>query len=207
MALKTLSTDAVADAELEIAHGARGCLAFNAVMSACSNLLPENPQTVRCLRRPGVIVCLQLLGILLADREPFRHSTTMVEKAGQRLRNVEKKSTEMAAKVEQARKALAPAEQNRDANQNAVAEARSHFHETQQEHFARFPSGCPLDNDVCAGQGAVPAATASSKDAGADVVMGEVDSVATELREDANQETKDLWQQHRELEKKMQQLR
>ena len=29
-----------------------------------------------------------------------------------------------------------------------MAEARSHFHKNQQEHFARFPAGCPLDNDA-----------------------------------------------------------
>ena len=64
----------------------------------------------------------------------------------------------MAAKVEQVRGALASAEQNRDANERALAEARSHFHKTQQEHFALFPSGCPVDHDVGAGQGTGPAA-------------------------------------------------
>ena len=70
----------------------------------------------------------------------------MADKAGQRMRNVEKKSAEMAAKVEQARGALASAEQNRDANEKALAEARSHFH---KKHFAR-------DNDVGAGHGVEP---------------------------------------------------
>ena len=123
------------------------------------------------------------------------------------MRNVEKKSADMAAKVEQARNALAAAEQNRDANEKGLAVARSPFHTTQQEHFARFPSGCPLDNDVCAGQGAGPAAAAGNKDASGDVAMDEVDGVVIELPEDADQETKDLWQQHRELEKHVQQLR
>ena len=64
-----------------------------------------------------------------------------------------------------------------------MAEARNHFHKTQQEHFARFPSACPLDNDVRAVQGAVPAAAAaaSNKDASGDVAMGEVDGVVIEL--------------------------
>ena len=142
-----------------------------------------------------------------ASRESFRHSTTMVEKAVPRLRNVAKKSAEMAAKVEQARNARATAEQNRDANEKALVEARSHFHKTQQEHFARFPSGCPPDNDVCAGQGAVLAVAASNKDASGVVEIGEVDGVVIELPEDADQETKDNGQQHRELEKRMPQLR
>ena len=89
----------------------------------------------------------------------------------------------MAAKVEQARKALASAEQNRDANEKALAEARCHFHKTQQELFARFPSGCPLDNDVSAGQGAVLAAAACNNDASGDVAMVEVDGVVIELPE------------------------
>ena len=44
------------------------------------------------------------------------------------MRNVEKKSAGMAAKVEQSRKALATAEQNRDAKEKALAKGRSHFH-------------------------------------------------------------------------------
>ena len=102
------------------------------------------------------------------------------------MRNVEKMGADMAAKVEQARKALAAAEHNRDANEKALAVARSPCHTTQQEHFARFPSGCPLDNDVCAGQGAVPAAAAGNKDASGDVAMDEVDGVVIELPEDAD---------------------
>ena len=125
----------------------------------------------------------------------------MIGKAGQRMRNVEKKSAEMAAKVEQARKALANAEQNRHGNVKARAEARSHFHETQQEYFARFPSGCPLD------KGAGPAAAAGIKDASGDVVMGDLNDVVIEPPEDADQETKDHWEQHTELEKKLQLLR
>ena len=59
-----------------------------------------------------------------------------------------------------------------------------------------------------AAPGRVPAAAAASyKDASGDVAVGEVDGVVIELPEDADQETKDLWQQHRELEKKLQQLR
>ena len=123
------------------------------------------------------------------------------------MRNVEKKSAEMAAQVEQARKALASAEQNRDAKEKALAEARSHFHKTQQEYFARFPSGCPLDNDVGAGQVVEPMAAAGIKDASGDVAVGEVDGVVIELPEDADEETKDLWQQHRELKKRMLQFR
>ena len=114
----------------------------------------------------------------------------MVDKARRRMRNLEKKSAEMAAKVEQARRSIASAELNRDANEKAWAEARSHFHKTQQEHFARFPSGCPLDNDVGAGQGAGPAAAAGIKDASGDVVMGEVNGVVIEPPEDGDQETK-----------------
>ena len=63
-------------------------------------------------------------------------------------------------------------------------------------------SGCALDDDICAGQGAGRAAAASNKDA-----SGEVDGVVDELPEDADQETKDFWQQCSDLEKKMQQLR
>ena len=92
------------------------------------------------------------------------------------MRNDEKS----AAIVEQARRALATAEQNRDANEKALAVARSHFHKTQQEHFARFPHGCPLDNDVGAGQGVVPASAASYKDTSGDVAMGEVEGVVIE---------------------------
>ena len=112
----------------------------------------------------------------------------------------------MAAQVEHARKVLTSAEQNRDANEKALAEARRHVRKTQQEDFALCPSGCPLDTDVCAVQGAVPAAAESNKDASGDVAMGEVDGVVIELPQDADQETKDLWQQRRELEKQMQQL-
>ena len=53
----------------------------------------------------------------------------------------------------------------------------------------------------------MPAAAAGNKDASGDVAMGEVDGVGIELPKDADQETKDLWQQHHELEKKVQQLR
>ena len=47
----------------------------------------------------------------------------------------------------------------------------------------------------------------SNKDASAGAAMGEVDGVVIGLLEDADQEIRDLWQQHRELEKKMHQLR
>ena len=65
------------------------------------------------------------------------------------------------------------------------------------------PSGCPLGHDVCTGQGAMPAATASNKDASGDVAMGDVDGVVIEPPEDTDQETRDLWKQHSELEKKL----
>ena len=64
-----------------------------------------------------------------------------------------------------------PPDDRESSRQRALAEARSHFHKTQ------FPSGCPLDNDVCARQGAVPAAAACNKDASGDVAMGEVDGL------------------------------
>ena len=83
----------------------------------------------------------------------------------------------MAAKVEQAGKACASAEQNRDTNENAMAKARSHFRETQREHFVRFPSGCPWDND---------AAAASNRDASGYVAMGEVDGMVIELPDDTD---------------------
>ena len=70
------------------------------------------------------------------DRNSFRQSTTMVDKAGQRTRLFEKKSADTAAMVEQACKTLATAEQN-----------RGEFRKTEQEHFARFPAGCSLDKD------------------------------------------------------------
>ena len=130
-------------------------------------------------------MCFKVLGILLLlianlSGIPQRWST----KLG-------KEYAETAAKVEQAREALASAQQNRDADEKALAEERSHFHKSQQEHVARFPSGCPLDTDVSAVQFVLAAAAASNKDASGDV---------------ADQETEDLWQRHRELEKKMQQL-
>ena len=108
---------------------------FQRVLTGPRRVLKQD-RWLKCLKRPGAIMCLQLLR----------------EKAGQSMRNVEKKSVEMASKVEEGRKALATAEQNRDANEKALAEARSHFQKTQQEHFARFPSGYPLDNGVCAWQ-------------------------------------------------------
>ena len=128
---------------------------------------------------------LGMLLVLIASLSGFlqRRSTKLCK-------HIEKKSAEMAAKVEQAPRALASAEQNRDAKVKALAEARSHFHKTQQEHFAHFPNGCPLDNDVGTGQGAVPAAAASHKDACGDVVMCEVNGAVIEPPED--QETKDL---------------
>ena len=52
-----------------------------------------------------------------------------------------------------------------------MTKARSYLCETQREHFVRFPSGCPLDND---------AAAASNRDASGDVAMGEVDGVVIE---------------------------
>ena len=52
----------------------------------------------------------------------------MVDKTWERVRNIEKQNAATAAKVDQARKAFASAEQNRDANETALAEARSHFH-------------------------------------------------------------------------------
>ena len=94
---------------------------------------------------------------------------------------MKKKGAEVEAKVEQARGALASAEKNRDANEKALAEARSHSHKTEQEHVARFPSGCPLDNRISSGQCAKPAAAAGNKDASGDVAMGEVDGVDIEL--------------------------
>ena len=161
-------------------------------ISACLNSLSKYPQTghlaqvlEEARRAPGYLP--------LADRESFRHSTTMVDKAGQRMRNVEKKSAGMAAKVEQA---PASAEKNRVAYEKALAEARSQFPKTQQEHFARFLSGCSLDNDACAVQGAAPAAAEEQATKTPAVALGEVDGVVIELPEDADQETKDLWQQH-----------
>ena len=46
-------------------------------------------------------------------------------------------------------------------------------------------------------------AAAGIKDSSGDVVMDEVNGVVIEPPEDADQETKDLWQQHRELKKKL----
>ena len=43
-ALEIPGTDPVANAELEIARGAGGCIDFNAVLSACLNLLSKSPQ-------------------------------------------------------------------------------------------------------------------------------------------------------------------
>ena len=130
------------------------------------------------------MMCLQLLGVLLLLTASLSGILLRwSEKAGERMRNVKKKSAEVEAKVEQARGALASAEQNRDANEKALAEARSHFHKTEQEqnHVARFPSGCPLDNRISAGQCARPAAAAGNKDASGDVAMGEVDGVDIDL--------------------------
>ena len=67
-------------------------------------------------------MCLQLQGtrLLLIDNL-----------SGIRLRMLKKldqECAEMEAKVDQARKTRATAEQNRDANEKALAEARSHFH-------------------------------------------------------------------------------
>ena len=92
---RTVRANPVANAELELARGAGGCFDFNAVTSLCLNLLSKNPQT------------RQLAWVLEearrnyvppapghpppADRESFRHSTTMVDKVGQRMRNIEKK--------------------------------------------------------------------------------------------------------------------
>ena len=130
----------------------------------------------------------------------------MVQKAVQRLHRVEKKCAEMAAKVEQARKALATAEHSLHANEKALAEARSHFHMTQQEHFARFPSGCPLDNDVCAGRSAVLVAAATRTPAGT-WQWTRSTAWSSSSPEDIDQETKHLWQQLRELKKRMLRLR
>ena len=177
--------------------GPGGRFDFNAIISACLNLLRKSPETGQLAQvlaearrnyvppAPGYPPP--------ADREASRHSATMVEK----------KSGTLRTRVRR----LATAEQNRDANEKALVEARSHVHKTLQEPFARFSSGCPLDNDVCAGQGAGPAAAAGTKDVGQDVVMGELNDVVIAPPGDVDQENKDLWQRHRELEKKMQQLR
>ena len=45
IALKSAGSDPIANAELELARGAGGCFDFNAVISACLNLLSKNPQT------------------------------------------------------------------------------------------------------------------------------------------------------------------
>ena len=44
-ALKPAGSDPAANAELELARGAGGWFGFNAVISACLNLLSKNPQT------------------------------------------------------------------------------------------------------------------------------------------------------------------
>ena len=139
--------------------------------------------------------CLQL--------ESVRYAHTIVERAGQRMRNDEKS----AAIVEQARRALATAEQNRDANEKALAAARSHVRKTRQEHFARFPHGCPLDNDVGAEQGVVLASAASYKDTSGDVAMGDVDCVVIEHPRKLTRKPEDLWKKHSEPENLMWQLR
>ena len=68
----------------------------------------------------------------------------MVEKAEQRMRNVDKKSAEMAAKVEQVRKALATAEQNRDANEKALGPAEEPLSQDAARAFCSFPFWLPL---------------------------------------------------------------
>ena len=73
--------------------------------------------------------------------------------------------------MEQARTTLPTAEQNRDANEKALAEARSELHKTQQEHFARFSAVCPLDNDTASMYGAGSASAAGGKDANGDVLV------------------------------------
>ena len=64
------------------------------------------------------------------------------------LSNTERRrSTKRGAKVEEARKHLAQAEQHRDNTQKGLAEVRLEHHKTQPAHFERFPVGCPLDAD------------------------------------------------------------
>ena len=113
-------------------------------VSTCTGRVLRLVSWRRCSKRRGGTVSPQLLGTPPpADRESVRHSTTMVDKAGKRMRTIEQKSAEMAAKVEQAWKAVASAEQDPDTNEKALAEERSHFHKTQQEHFCSFPFWFP----------------------------------------------------------------
>ena len=126
---------------------------FNTVNSACLNLLSKNPLTgswLRCLRRTGVIMCLQLLGILLLLIENLSGiPPRRFGKAVPRLRNVAKKSAEMAAKVEQARNARATAEQNRclcRAGRGACSSSKQQGRQWSRGKWARstaWSSSCP----------------------------------------------------------------
>ena len=106
--------DLVANAELSPREAGR-CFDFFACISACPNLLSKNPQIGQLAQlleearrnyvppAPGYPPP--------ADREYFRHSAKMTRKLDNRMRNVEKKSAEMAAKVEQARKSVGRGEE------------------------------------------------------------------------------------------------
>ena len=146
---------------------------------------------------------LQLQGVLLLLIASLS-GRTVVEKAGQRMRNVEKRVAEMAAKVEEARKALPSTEEKRVANEKALVEARRHFHKTQQEHFARFPSCCPVDNDAFVVQARCPQQQQAAKAPAA--TCQRAGPMAVYLPDDGDQETRDLWQQHRDLAKIIQQI-
>ena len=109
-----------------------------------------------------------------ADRESFWRSMTMVDKKlGRECGTWREGVRKMAAQVEQARKALASAEQKPRRQRECFGRSKKPFPQDPAVTFCSFPSGCPLHNDAFAVQDAVPAAAASSKDASGNVPWAE----------------------------------
>ena len=84
-------------------------------VSTCSRRILRQGRWLRCPKRPGGTMCLPAPGYVPPDdRESFRHSSTMVDKAGQIMRNIEKRARRWRQRSSRPEKALVSAEQNRD---------------------------------------------------------------------------------------------
>ena len=150
--------------------------------------------------------CRLLLCPLLLDREVLGQSTTAIDKGAQTLRSSDKKSADLPAKVEQAREHVALAEQNRHIKREGAHGGPSRAPHGEASALPGFPVGCLVDT-ASANSLDATAHAGRTKPSGDDVQMGEDQPGDGGLIPDADQETRDLFSWHQELQRLLEQVR
>ena len=152
-------------------------------VSTCSRKILRLDSWLRCSKKPGGVVCLQLLGILLL---------LIANLSGILLRWSKKLDRDCATLRKRVRRwrqrSNRLAERSLQPNRTVTM--------TKKQWPKRGATSTRLGKSALLGSLLAALWITISKDAGKDVVMCEVNGAVIEPPEDADQETKDLWKQH-----------